>query len=293
MMNKILLGISLVIIVFLSGCSDDASAYNFKVRKDYYLISDDEAVIIEYKTNEDGKLVNLFIDRLIPIEDMIYFNPLIDFDYTLEGFTGDIFTIAGYTCTKHANLRVPINIEIGSTKFKYVRTDCEYQEVDRNNIVKTGTYAERYKLTDTLGFSQDTEISIVVYDAFAVVKFIEILNLANSVKTLGVYSIGLNSDLDGFTSNLTNYYKEIAIYEQLMLKLQDNDLAISEVSGFTEDINILDLNNFGDITPLIEDFETLYASEIQAIFELEDLIGVVSETEVTDIDDDTNGDETT
>ena len=280
MMKKTLFIMSLAIIIFLSACSKDASVYNFKPRKDDYIVSESELILVEYKTNEDGKLVNLYIDRLLSIEDMIYFNPLIDYDYELEGFTGDIFTFSGYECTKYNNFNVPINIEIGSTRFKYDRIDCEYQEVDRNNLVKTGIYARSYNITDTLGFDQDTIISIVVYDENSLEKFIDIVDLPNSVRTIGVYSIEINSDLDGFISPLINYYKEITVYEQLFLKLQDNDSTVSEVTGFTEDINILDIGNLGEITPLIEDFVFEYEEEILALYELEDLIKIVNEEDV-------------
>ncbi|KFZ27678.1 MAG: hypothetical protein KQ78_00045 [Candidatus Izimaplasma bacterium HR2] len=288
MMKKILLVISLFLVIFLSACGEDASIYNFKIRKDDYLVSESGNVLVEYKTNEEGKLVKLSIDRLLSIEDMIYFNPLINYDYVLEGFTGDIFTDAGYSCTKYDDFEVPINIEIGSTRFKYERIDCEYQEVDRNNIIKTGTYARRYALEDTLGFNQDTIISIVVYDENSIEKFIDIIDLPNSVKSIGVYSIGFNSDKDGFVSDLVNYYQEIAIYEQLFLKIQENELTIAEVTGFTEDINILDLSSLGDITPLIDDFVIDYEEEIIALDELEDLIEAISteEVEPEDVTDD-------
>ncbi len=295
MMKKILLFVSLVIIGFLSACGDEESIYNFKIRKDDFFISESGSILVEYKTNEEGKLVKLYIDRLLTIEDMIYFNPLIDYGYVLEGFTGDIFTNAGYSCTMYDSFEVPINIEIGSTRFKYERSDCEYQEVDRNNIIKTGTYARSYNLEDTLGFNQDTIISIVVYDETSIEKFIDIIDLPNSIKTVGVYSIGFNSDLDGFNSELVNYYQEIAIYEQLFLKIQENELTIAEVTGFTEDINILDIGSFGDVTPLIEDFATIYEEEILAIDELEERIGTVSveEVEPEDVDEEEDEDEDT
>jgi len=279
-MKKMLFIVSLVLIVVLSACSDDTSIYNFKPRKDDILVSTNGTILVEYKTNEDGKLIKLHIDRLLSIEDMIYFNPLVDYDYELEGFTGDIYTIAGYSCTKYDNFKVPINIEIGSTRFKYNRIDCEYQQVDRNNLVNNGYYDVSYRLKDTIGVDQDTVISIVVYDENSLEKFINIVDLPNSVKTIGVYSIGFNSDLDDFTSDLDNYYKEIAIYEQLFLKLQGNDLTISEVSGFTEDINLLDIGNLGEITPLIADFVIAYEDEIKAMDELEDLIRIVNEEAV-------------
>lgn len=278
-MKKILFIVSLVLMVTLSACSDDASIYNFKQRKDSVFISENGTVLIDYKTNEEGKLVKLYIDRLLSIEDMIYLNPLVDFDYVLEGFTGDIFTIAGHSCTKYNNFEVPINIEVGSTRFKYNRIDCEYQEVDRNNIIKSGDFDRSYSLEDTIGYDQNTIVSIVVYDENSLDKFINIVDLPNSVRTIGVYSIGFNSDLDGFTSYLVNYYKEIVIYEQLFLKLQENELTISEVTGFTEDINLLDIGNLGEITPLIIDFTIIYEDEIKAIFELEGEIRIINEEE--------------
>lgn len=279
-MKKILLVLSLVLVIFLSGCGDESSIYNFKIRKDDYFVSESGNILVEYKTNEDGKLVKLSIDRLLSVENMIYFNPLIDYDYEIEGFTGDIFTDAGYSCTQYDNFEIPINIEIGSTRFKYERSDCEYQEVDRNNIIKTGIYSRRYNLEDTLGFSQDTIISIVVFDENSIEKFVDIIDLPNSVKSIGVYSIGFNSDKDGFLSNLVNYFHEIAIYEQLFLKIQENELTIAEVTGFTEDINILDLGSYGDVTPLIDDFILDYEEEITALDELEDLIEAISSEEV-------------
>lgn len=280
MMKKILFILTITLAILLTACNDTTSVYNYKIRKDDYFISESELVLVEYKTNEEGKLVKLNIDRLLTVEDMVYFNPQIDYDYTLPGFNGDIYIPAGYSCTSYNNFYVPKNIEIGSTRFLYDRIDCEYQEVDRNNIVKIGAYARQYNLKETLGFNQDTIISIVVYDENSIEKFVEIMDLPNSVKTLGVYSIGFNRDLDGFTSVLVNYFKEIAIYEQLFLKLQENELAVSEVIGLTEDINILDLGSFEDVTPLIEDFVDLYEEEITAMNELEELIRIVSAVEV-------------
>ncbi len=89
-------------------------------------------------------------------------------------------------------------------------------------------------------------------------------------------------------SDLVNYYQEIAIYEQLFLKIQENELTIAEVTGFTEDINILDLSSLGDITLLIDDFVIDYEEEILALDELEDLIEAISteEVEPEDVTDD-------
>lgn len=280
MMKKLLLVISLSLVLLLSACKEEGSIYNFNVRKDDYFISEDKSIIVEYKTDEDGKLVNLNIDRLLTIEEMIYYNPLIDYDYALEGFSGDIFIDPGYLCTTYNSILVPNNIEVGSIRYKYDVVDCEYQEVDRNNILKSDTYSKKYLLSDTIGVSRDTIISIVVYDENSIEKFVDIVKLPHTVKSIGVYSVGFNFELDGFSSNLTNYYKDIAIYEQLILKYQENDLAILELLGMSFDVNILDFDQFDNITPLIDDFEENYLLEKNAIDELINLIGIVIEEEV-------------
>lgn len=288
-----LFGLTLFLVLLLSACDNSASIYNFKIRKDDYFISEDGNIIVDYKTNEKGKLVELTLDRLLTIEDMIYFNPLIDYDYELEGFSGDIFTDPGFLCTNYNEIQVPINIEIGSTRFKYDRIDCEYQEVDRNNIVKSGSYSRKYPLDETIGVSTETIITIVVYDETSIEKFIDIIDLPHTVKMLGVYSIQINSDRDGFNSRTTNYFHEIAIYEQLILKHQENNTAINEVMGFSMDINLLDFDQMAEVIPLIEDFESDYEQEILAIYELEDLIGVITDDEVIPDDEEDSGDDST
>ena len=69
----------------------------------------------------------------------------------------------------------------------------------------------------------------------------------------------------------------MAIYEQLFLKLQENELSIAEVTGFTEDVNLLDIGNLGEISPLIDDFVFVYEEEIIALDEFEELIGIINE----------------
>ena len=289
---KRLFSLSLFLVILLSACDSSASIYNYKIRKDDYFISEDGSIIVDYKTNENGKLVELSIDRLLTIEDMIYYNPLIDFSYELEGFTGDIFTSPGFQCTNYNNMEVPINIEIGSTRFKYNRTDCEYQEVDRSNVIKSGSYARKYPLDETIGVSKEVTISIVVYDENSIEKFVDIIDIPHTVKMLGVYSIKINSDRDGFTSRTSNYFHDIAVYEQLVLKHQENEMALMEVMGFSMDINLLDFDQMAEVIPLIEDFESDYELEIAAINELEDLIGVINEDDVVpDDEDDPSGDE--
>ncbi len=280
-----LFSLSLFLVMLLSACDSSASIYNFKIRKDDYFISEDGMVIIDYKTDSNGELVELSIDRLLTIEDMIYYNPLIDFDYELEGFTGNIFTIAGFQCTNYNDMEVPINIEVGSARFKYNRNECEYQEVDRNNIFKSGSYSRKYELEGTIDVSKEVTISIVVYDPDSIEKFVDIIDIPHTVKTLGVYSILINSDLDGFDSRTTNYFNEIAVYEQLVLKHQENEMAINEVLGFSMDINLLDFDEMAEVIPIIEDFIDDYELEINAIDELEELIGVINEDEVVPDDE--------
>lgn len=280
-----LLGLSLFLVLLLSACGSSDSIYNFKIRKDDYFISEDGNIIVDYKTNADGKLVELTIDRLLTVEDMLFFNPLIDYDYELEGFTGDIFTDPGFLCTNYNEIMVPINIEVGSTRFKYDRNACEYQEVDRSNIPKSGSYSRRYPIDEPIGVSSETVISIVAYDENSIEKFVDIIDLPHTVKMLGVYSIQINSDRDGFNTRTTNYFHDIGIYEQLVLKHQENETAMNEVMGFSMDINLLDFDEMAEIIPLVEDFETDYAAEIAAIDELEALIGVISDDDVVPEDD--------
>ncbi len=280
-MRKLSLVLILILVIGLTGCKGDESVYNFKSRKDDYYISENDRIIIEFKTDENGKMIELSIDRLLTIEEMIYYNTNINYDFLIEGFGGDIYENAGFLCTQYENFQVPSNIEIGNTKYKYNRTDCEYQEVDRDNIYKSGSYAREYNLEETIAVSKNIIISIVAYDVNSAEKFIEIQRIPHTAKLLGVYSIPINSDKDGFTSSgVFNYSTDMAIYEQLYLKHQMNETTVEEINGIPTDINLLDLNDIDSITPLIADFYTMYIEENAAIIELESEIGLfVDETE--------------
>lgn len=273
-MRKMLVTLTFIMMIVLTGCGKDEVSYNFKSRKDDYYISESKRVIIEYKTNSVGEMIELNIDRLLTIEEMVYFNTNIDFDYVLEGYAGDIYESAGFLCTKYDNFSVPTNIEVGNTKFKYNRTDCEYQEVDRDNIYKTGSYAQVLSLKETIDVSKKILISIVVFDEDSAEKFIEIQKLPHTAELLGVYSIPINSDKDGFgTSGVYYYYKDMAIYEQLYLKNQLNETTLEVINGIPTDINLLDLNSISELKPLIANFYIIYEEESTAMIELEGIIG--------------------
>lgn len=270
-----------VLLLTLTACGGDELTYNFRSRKDDYFISEDETIIIDYKTDENGKMIELNIDRLLTIEQMIYFNTNIDYDFTIEGFGGDVFTNAGFLCTSYENLSVPVNIEVGNTKYRYNRDDCEYQEVNRDNVYIAGTYARKFRLNDTIAVSKNIIISIVVYDVNSPEKFVEVQRIPHTAKLLGVYSVPLNSDRDGFSvDGVYNYYTDMAMYEQIYLKNQKNETALEVINGIPTDISLLDLNNLSSIQPLIADFYLRYEDEINAINELEAEVGLfVDETE--------------
>jgi len=274
-MKKILFSLMLVMMIFLSACGSDKVVYNFKIRKDSYYIDQADNVIIEYKTNEDGKLVEIGIDRLLAVEDIIYYNSEIDYDMVVEGFTGDIFTEASFLCTGHDDLLVPINIEVGNVRFKYDYTECDYIEVDRDNDAKVGTYVRKYDLRDTIDVSRDTLISIVVFDADSIERFLEVQYLPHTMKMLGIYGIGFNLDRDDFSDGVVNYYRDITIYEQLLLKTQDNADAVSSVLGESDDINLLELDDIGESTTLVASFGEKYEIEITAVDELIEEISVI------------------
>lgn len=274
------LNLSIVIFVFvllLSGCGSDGVVYNFKIRKDNYIISEDNQVIIDYKTDENGKLVEIYIDRLLTIEEMIYLNTEIEFDKVILGYENDIFTEAGFLCTQYEDLMVPVNMEVGNTKFKYDYAACEYIEVDRDNDKKTGSLARSYKLDETITVSGDIIVSIVIFDETSIERFIEIQKIPSTMRSLGVYGISFNLDREEFSSEVINYYSDIAIFEQLMLKQQSKDLALDEINGMSENINLMDFDQFAELTPLVEEFEIRYALEIQALTELVGEISAIEE----------------
>ena len=119
-------------------------------------------------------------------------------------------------------------------------------------------------------------------------KFVEIHRLPHTSKLLGVYSIPINTDKDGFTSSgVFNYATDMAIYEQLYLKHQLNETTVEEINGIPTDISLLDLNSIGSMQPLISEFYLMYGDEIDAVIELESEIGLF----VDETDGETNDDE--
>jgi hypothetical protein len=274
------------LIFLLGSCGEDASVNNFVARQDNYLVSEDKQVIIEYKTDTEGKLIELNIDRLLTIEQMILLNPIIDFEYELEGFTGDIFMSPRNACTDYSNdLLIPINIEVGNTRYRFSNSQCTYKTVDNYNDFKPG-YSDEYLLTDTIPVSKNVKISIIVYVPDELVKFVEIYEIPNSYERLGVYNIMFNQDNTGFRFDLVNYYRDMSIYEQIYIKHQENAGAVDEVMGVSSEINLMDINSLTEAITLIDDFENTYELEIQAIVELQETIGLTSETDDEDTPDD-------
>lgn len=274
------------LIFLLSSCESETSVNNFVARQDNYLISEDNQVIIEYKTDTEGKLIELNIDRLLTIEQMILLNPNIDFDYELEGFTGAIFMKPGNVCTDYSNdLLIPINLEVGNTRYKFSNSSCMYKTVDNYNNFKAG-YSDEYLLKDTIPVSKNVKISIIVYRPDELVKFIEIYELPNSYERIGVYNIMINDYNDGFRFNLINYYRDMSVYEQLYLRHQENEAAVDEVMGVSTEINLMDINSLVEAVTLIDNFENIYELEIQAIEELQVLIGVNFGSDEEDTPDD-------
>ena len=273
-MRRFNIGLVLLVIVLLSGCKKAETANNFKTRKDDYFVSEDKSVLIHYKTNEFGELVQIDIDRLLEIEEIIYFDTTIDFDMEVEGFAGDLFMQPRSTCVDYNNILVPINIEVGSTRYKFDRTDCEYQEVNRYNEVKTGSYISKFGIEDTIDVSKTTKISIVYYDPDSFEKFIEVKSLINSRKSMGVFGIELNETREFLVDGENNYYYDMNQFEQFLLSFQELEGAVNAILGVQDSVNIFDFDQLLEASEVIEDFEELYAQEINAVQELFNEVGV-------------------
>ncbi|PAT02697.1 hypothetical protein CI105_01685 [Candidatus Izimaplasma bacterium ZiA1] len=273
-MRRFNIGLVLLVIVLLSGCKKAETANNFKTRKDDYFVSEDKSVLIHYKTNEFGELVQIDIDRLLEIEEIIYFDTTIDFDMVVEGFAGDLFMQPRSTCVDYNNILVPINIEVGSTRYKFDRTDCEYQEVNRYNEVKTGSYISKFRIEDTIDVSKTTKISIVYYDPDSFEKFIEVKSLINSRKSMGVFGIELNETREFLVDGENNYYYDMNQFEQFLLSFQELEGAVNAILGVQDSVNIFDFDQLLEASEVIEDFEELYAQEINAVQELFNEVGV-------------------
>lgn len=291
-MKRLFMIIGILGFVFtLSGCDDEASNYNFRPRQNDYYISEDGNVIIDYKTDENGELTRFNIDRLLTIEEMLSGNPTINYQYELEGFEGDIFVEPPLACLMPRDVLVPVNIEVGSIRYKFRSSECMYKEVGRDNEFKNSSFAREYGVKDTIQESKDTAINIVVYDPDSIELFVEIYELPHTLETLGVFAIELSPDTGNPIKDYLNFSTDMKIYEQYMIRFQDNESVIDEIYGLSEDINIL---NFGDLTEVqsvIEDFEDTYEVEIQAVYEFEAEVGINQVEEEIDGNPDDNPDD--
>jgi hypothetical protein len=248
--------------------------YNFESRRTGTLFSDDGKALVEYRTDVDGKLVDLYIDHLVTVEEMILFNPNINFEYTIPGFDGEIFTKPSGRCTNISNtLKVPINLEIGNTRYKYDDSVCMYKTVDNNNNFRPG-FATEYYLTSYVREKRATDISIIVYQPDELVKFVEISRLPHTFKSLGIYTTKINLNSDNVEVGHANYYNDMCIYEQLYLKHQNNKDTIDQINGLSTSFNLLDLDHLSEIVPMIYNFEIKYDSEISALEKLQEEIGI-------------------
>lgn len=275
----------LLLVVVLSGCGGTQTIYNFTPRQDSFMISGDEKVIVNYKTDIEGQMIELDVDRLLTIEEMMILNPVIDFEYELDGFTGDIFIEPSNTCTDISNdVLIPSNLEVGNTRYKYDDDDCMYKTVDNYNEFKPG-FSREYHLTDTIPVASHVTISIIVYHPSELVSFIEIYDIPNTYKSMGSYNILINRDRNGFENDYANYYNDVTTFEQLYLKHQQLEGTLSEISGISTDVNLMDLDSLMDISPIIDNFENLYEVEIEAMQELQSEIGETFEIESEDIED--------
>ena len=271
-MKKYLVMILITLTFTLSSCGDESSKYNFLERYDTTFFNDNETVLIEYKTSSEGEMLEFNIDRLLSIEQMLYLNPIIDYNMEIEGFSGNLFFNPSTRCSDIITLKVPINIQVGNTKYKYVDSVCEYVPVDSNNNPKG--FGTGYQLDGTIKKSKNVTISMIYYDPTSDTKFQKVMDLPHTVELLGVYYIEFNNDLDGFKQVPTNYYRDMSIYEQLYIKFQENTKARDEIRGLSNEVNLLDLLELADIMPLIDNFDVIYEEEINAVIELEDLIGI-------------------
>jgi hypothetical protein len=266
--------ITVVLVFLLSACGGDDVIYNFEARRDGTLISSDKEVIIEYTTDVNGRLISLNIDHLLTIEEMFLLNPVIDPNIEIDGFDGDVFVKPRNECTLISNdVYIPVNLEIGNTRYKYDDTNCQYRTVDTNNNFRAG-FAEEYYIFERIQEDRQTIISVIIYQPDELVKFVELYTVPHTFELLGVYHLAINQTRQDVIGGVMNYYNDTSMYEQLYLKHQENDATIAEINGMSEELNLLDLTNISDVQPLIENFETRYASEIAAIEELQEHIGI-------------------
>lgn len=278
-MKRMLFMMTFVLVFLLSSCGGDEVLYNFESRRDGTLISSDKEVIVEYKTDVNGKLTYLNIDHLLTIEEMFLLNPMIDPTITVDGAEGDIFVKPRNECTLISNdVYIPVNLEIGNTRYKYDDTNCQYKTVDTNNNFRAG-FAEEYYIFERIQEDRQTTISVIAYLPNELVKFVELYTVPHTYELLGIYHLTINSSKQDVIGGISHYYNDTSVYEQLYLKHQENDATILEINGLSEELNLLDLTDIMEIVPLIENFESSYRSEIEAIEELQEAIGINFQTE--------------
>lgn len=269
----------------LAGCKKDQTEYNYRPRQNDTYISDDGNILIEYKTDENGELERIYIDRLLTIDQMITKNPFIDYEITIEGFDGEVFTSAPASCLLPSGVKVPINIEVGSVRYKFKTTECIYKEVGRDNEFKTTSFAREYGVKDTIQEPIDSKINIVVYIEGSTSLFTEVFELHHTIRTLGVYGIEFSVDNGLPLLSDIDFTKHMKTYEQFLLDKQDNELAVNEIYGYSSDINILNIDDFESLTSVIENFTDLYEDEYNAMLELQIDIGIKPVEEVTEDED--------
>ncbi len=275
---KKLFGLILIsLLVLLTSCgSEEISVNSFKERKDNYYISEDEMILIDYKTDHLGALVSIDIDRLLYVDELFMINNNvveIDDEYMMD---------AGSKCSAYYQLEVAKNIKVGNAEFKYNRTTCEYIEVDRDNNYKSGSFVRRYPLDETIDMSLDTAIYIVHFDSESVEKFIEISRVYHTAKSVGVHYIEYNVDaFNNKTEIISNnrlYNSDIVYFEKLIIFYQSDVVALEAISGVSPNINLIDFNE-EESNPIIDNFNEIYSKEITAIEELFDDIQVITNEE--------------
>jgi hypothetical protein len=287
-MRKYSLITMFVLLILLSSCKSDETSYNYRPRQNDSYISIDGKVLIDYKTDKNGELERLTFDRLLTIEEMITKNPNIDFNIEVEGFSGEIFTGVPAACLLPSGVQVPINIEVGSVRYKFRSSECLYKEVGRDNEFKTTSFAKEYGIKDTILEPVDTKVSIVIFIDGSTQLFTEIYYLPHTLRTIGVYGIKLSIDSGRPLENYLDYTKNMKIYEQFLLSYQDNERALDEIYGVPSEINLLNLDQLDKITVLIEDFVEVYEEEVTAFKELVEEIGI---REIKSTEDETPTDE--
>jgi hypothetical protein len=263
-MRKQYLIILLAITMMLGGCGIETDTVGFKERRENDYISESDRVLIHYKTNEIGQLVNISFDRLLTIEELLFIQSE-RLQSIEQGLETDVLVDASSRCTDVFALEVPLNIKIGTTVLKYSTAQCGYVEVDRDNIEKSGSYIRRYDLDETIDVSTDTIISVVYFDETSVERFVVATNLYHTMKQLGIYASGYLYDEDMVKTEvifLNTYAQDMGYLEHFILFYQDQVVAIDRINGLSSDV-------YAEATdPLIENFNIVYLEEILAVNEL-------------------------